>query len=230
MDIFNDFHSECRDIAMESAISEKFKLTGMKLNSAFKSFWAKLKSFFDRHKDEEKDDQIADAQELFGFGKSKAKYDKRLGPTDEVCAYIIDHEDELRKKWNVGNECLVCTAEDDVSDLVRGIAMIIKQNMWDRGSTLIALKHTNEKGSCVYGIVKENLSNPNSATLSLGYLTLDLSCDPKLLVGKNKNAPDKFEATLIYHPIWMIDEPDSIGQEKKIVFVGSFEFTVNKAK
>lgn len=242
MDIFTHMQTEYfKDIpATESAqeldaAAEVKKATGLTcvktvVNNAVKTFWGKLKTFFLRNKDKE---EATDAQELFGFGKKEedkaAKYRKDPNAAvSEILAWMENHRKEIEGRL-ANDEMLVDVGDDKVQKLNASFAMDIKEKSWEHGSPLIALQFNQHgKPVAILGIMKANLANPRSHTVSYGYLTTIYDGVDLRHAVQTDTWPPRMNITLVYYPLWTIDNPGVVEETRDIVIVGGCEYTINR--
>lgn len=218
------------DTALEANIFSLWDKVMLKIGSGFNSFRRKLKKIKEEKDAEQKKE---DAMESIFSALKKARPGANSKPKTldqdklaEAGNYIIDRMHQLQQKYS-GNDRLVTVDTSEAESFNRSIAQTIKQQSWQTGSeklpTLMILgfnNHDKKKSVAVAGLS----AGPGTSPLSVGFCTVlyDDKMTPETIVSKTKDGSlDSFGATLIYHPLWSIENPDAPLTEKSIMIVGN---------
>lgn len=213
---------------LKASRDSKIKVLRTKVSSAATAFFNKLKTLFQRHKDDEEKPVEADATELFGFGNKAPKndlYSIASGTAD----YIYKHMDEIEKRL-ADSEYLLY---DGCDPMVTDLAVTMKENVWDKGIPLVMMairgkgKGENGKAPVVCILTAGNTRE----VVAAGYCTVLFSNDMTLEQIRNDLNANKavtVEVTLILYPLWdtqSMDQPIGPRSPKIPITRGTMEYT-----
>ena len=209
---------------VHSSIKSKFKAVGYKISGAFKSLVSKLKSIFQRNKQNESKSEPA--SELFGFGKSASKPKTRDGHAamEESVQWVKAHSNEIMSHND--DETFVFgvynpkTASDDFKNSL-GLFIEAKKTIQDEGINFGALIF---KAGGDDNVILGFTYDPKniSAVTSVMYIEVGYSVPMSKLMDDDVKA---FTLGILGHLLWSINDPDApVGKTKGIVLVGDVTF------
>lgn len=203
------------------SIKSKFKAVGCRISGAFKSLVSKLKSIFQRKRQEETKSEPA--SELFGFGKGKTRDGNAA--LRECVEWVKTHSKEIMthnddKSFSIG-VYNANTASDDFKNSV-GIFINAKKTIQEQGYNF---------GSLVF-----NVGNDDQVILGFTYdsknitkLTSVMFMEVVYSVPMSRLMDDDvkaFNLTVIGHLLWTVEDPDApIGNKNTVVMIGSVSFS-----
>lgn len=210
-----------------SSLKSKFKAVGCKISGAFMSLVSKLKSIFQRKKQEEPKSEPA--SELFGFGKStsgKPKTRDGRAAMNESVEWIKAHNKEIMshndgKRFNLG----VYNAKTASNDFKNSLGMFIeaKKTIQEQGANFGALAF--RAGGDDQVILGFTYDPKNISTVtSVMYMEVTYSVPMSKLMDEDVIS---FNLGVIGHLLWSIEDPDApIGSKNTVVMIGSVSFNV----